>query len=1118
MLLDPSVTLTIPHLDTEREEFIRDRSNYISFGAIRVYETRNKGQEVLRWMQAASDHDECYPSPLIASMVQKGWLQTKFVQNVSFPGYASLQVFVMPEDIGRRFRHGSISEFRRSLKSIMRFIDTDTATWAARYDHVTSIKTYHEAHTNNESLFYMFNTLNSPSPSIDQTRDYYAQHAVDDILNDCVQGLQSVLYPYQKRSAATMVQRETNPKRSLDPRKPLHRSPTDEEFYFDKEDGVLLRHPYLYEEPRGGILAETMGYGKTLICLAVILATRGHFPSVPDGRLDLVPEARPRVASLMQMTAAKAGRAAIPWKAEFHALKKLGDHHERCTEELKKHVRDYDEPIFTPSTPSRKGKRQATKTVKLCSATLVIVPPNLLVQWQHEISKHVEAGALDVLVIDHSTKRIPECRDLIKYDVILITKARFEQEYRDNDLHTGKRGRGEEVFQSPLTDMRWLRVICDEGHGFVGTASRTNAIAMLDKMYVERRWVVSGTPSNTLLGVEVGLAANEVTADVHHPNNDARLALQARRAPDSLGQESRDLEELRFIVMKFLKVQPWANTQGIDQANWKRYISSLDRDERHRKAICLRTLLQSLIVRHRIEDIEADLSLPPLYNKVAYLEPCYYDKLSINLFISVLAFNAVTSERTDEDYMFHAKNRKQLDLLIANLRHSSFHWVGFKHSDIQESVRISKLYLDKNPDVSRDDRALLTTAIAVGEQAISDPGWRAFSTLHEVGVFVDSFPEYAAESWALDGQKSSPLLVGTVQARAAQQHVEEHISEHDPGEGLVGAGLRAMQAARRRAADEDQASAKVKAAVSSLEEAKLKNQSAGTRGSPNLPLSPSSKRRRSTNSQLRPSSSLAKTHIVGFSSAKLTYLVDRVMEWQAEEKIIIFYDSNNVAFWIAEALELLSVKFLIYSNTLTVGRRATYLATFNQKEEFRVLLMDVKQAAHGLHVACASRVFITSPIWQPSIESQAIKRAHRIGQSKPVYVETLVLKDTLEDRMLRRRKQMSNLELQRAEKSLLDDGTMNQIIKDEKFIPFGHAQDSSRIAELATPTALFGRQGSFQHVDHPDQGLVLAAGDVPVSSRAKGSPREHKLPLFPGAGETAEGARGSKKTKTQRRP
>ena len=1076
-----------------------DSTQYIALGVIRLYkaEEDNFLPANLWMMQGIQNHDATFPSAAVSHLVDKGCLYTKLVDHT----VASLRLYVMPEDVGRsRWSDTLKSDYRRFIKQTLGYVDRTSSSWNGKWDRQSRIETYLANETDQESLFYIFNTLNSPMPSFDRVGDTYARRSIADILQGNVQGLRTEMYPYQQRSAAMMIQRETSPIMSLDPRSSLYYGPTGQAFYLDKEEGEIRSSPYLYDEPKGGILAETMGYGKTLICLAVILATRGHFPKVPDDQTEPAAEPRPKTASLLEMAARQTCRWAVPWKADFHALTTAGCQYERCTTELAKYVKTYSEPILTASTPSRKGKRQLERTIKLCCATLVIVPPNLMVQWQHEISKHTEEGVLDVLVIDHGTKSIPDSSELIRYDVILITKARFEQEYRDDDLNNGKRGKGEAVFQSPLTDVRWLRVICDEGHGFAGSGARTHAMAMLKKMNIERRWAVSGTPSNSLLGVEVGLAANETSTDVTVPQNSTNFALQARRTPDAIVQEARDIEKLRRIVVDFLKVQPWANNPGTDYASFRRYLSPLDASGQRRAVTGLRTLLQSLIVRHRIEDIEIDLSLPPLYNSVALLEPSFYDKLSINLFVSVLASNAVTSERTDEDYMFHSKNRKQLDVLINNLRQSSFHWVGFKPHDILESIRISKLYLDKNADrVSRADRDQLLGAISIGGTALEDPGWRAFSTLHEIGAYVEGFPEHACNAWALDGCTSNPLLLGTVQARDAQQQVDARLEEFDPTEGLTGAGLRAMQAAHKRAAEEEANAAENRTAAAVIEEPKLKDQTTTIRVRGNTSTDNASKKRASSGSastMLEPDSPLARAQIVGFSSAKLSYLIDKVLEHQSTEKILIFYENNNCAFWVAEALELLSVKFLIYSNTLTVARRATYLATFNQKEEFRVLLMDLKQAAHGLHVASASRVYILSPIWQPTIESQAIKRAHRIGQTRPVYVETLVLRDTLEDRMLKRRKQMSNLELQQAEKSLLDDSTMSSMIKQETFIPFraDEMEIGGRVAKLKNPQPLFGRRLPSQEMKNPEEGLVMTAGDVSLAAGKRKGPVTRKEP------------------------
>ena len=111
------------------------------------------------------------------------------------------------------------------------------------------------------------------------------------------------------------------------------------------------------KNPREVYLPRPWAMVETLICLTVILATRGHFATVPEDRVALLPEPRDKVASLLTMAAAAAAHKAVPWKAEFHALTNNGFHHERCINELQRHVREYDEPIFRiPQTQVGKGK------------------------------------------------------------------------------------------------------------------------------------------------------------------------------------------------------------------------------------------------------------------------------------------------------------------------------------------------------------------------------------------------------------------------------------------------------------------------------------------------------------------------------------------------------------------------------------------------------------------------------------------------------------------------------------------------------------------------------------------------------------------------------------------
>lgn len=62
--------------------------------------------------------------------------------------------------------------------------------------------------------------------------------------------------------------------------------------------------------------------------------------------------------------------------------------------------------------------------------------------------------------------------------------------------------------------------------------------------------------------------------------------------------------------------------------------------------------------------------------------------------------------------------------------------------------------------------------------------------------------------------------------------------------------------------------------------------------------------------------------------------------------------------------------------------------------------MSLKAASLGLNLVAATHVIILDLWWNPTTEDQAIDRAHRIGQTRPVSVYRLTVNDTIEDRIL----------------------------------------------------------------------------------------------------------------------
>ena len=76
------------------------------------------------------------------------------------------------------------------------------------------------------------------------------------------------------------------------------------------------------------------------------------------------------------------------------------------------------------------------------------------------------------------------------------------------------------------------------------------------------------------------------------------------------------------------------------------------------------------------------------------------------------------------------------------------------------------------------------------------------------------------------------------------------------------------------------------------------------------------------------------------------------------------------------------------------------MRSYSQSGEGELFLISLKAGGFGLNLTAADYVVITVPWWNPSAEDQAMGRAHRIGQQRPVTVYRLVGKGTLEQRII----------------------------------------------------------------------------------------------------------------------
>lgn len=87
---------------------------------------------------------------------------------------------------------------------------------------------------------------------------------------------------------------------------------------------------------------------------------------------------------------------------------------------------------------------------------------------------------------------------------------------------------------------------------------------------------------------------------------------------------------------------------------------------------------------------------------------------------------------------------------------------------------------------------------------------------------------------------------------------------------------------------------------------------------------------------------------------------------------------------------------------------------FKMVEEFNqndvpIFLISLKAGGTGLNLVGADVIIHYDPWWNEAAQNQATDRAHRIGQTKNVLVYKLIVKDTIEERILKMQEQKSKL-------------------------------------------------------------------------------------------------------------
>lgn len=134
-------------------------------------------------------------------------------------------------------------------------------------------------------------------------------------------------------------------------------------------------------------------------------------------------------------------------------------------------------------------------------------------------------------------------------------------------------------------------------------------------------------------------------------------------------------------------------------------------------------------------------------------------------------------------------------------------------------------------------------------------------------------------------------------------------------------------------------------------------------------------------------------------SAKLAILHEQLEALlEAGHKALVFSQFTSLLKLAAKDCDASGWKYCYLDGT--TKERATLVNAFQTDSTIGIFFISLKAGGVGLNLTAADYVFLLDPWWNPAAEAQAIDRAYRIGQQRPVFAYRIIAKDTVEEKVM----------------------------------------------------------------------------------------------------------------------
>ncbi|KAK6460000.1 DNA ATP-dependent helicase [Scheffersomyces coipomensis] len=146
-------------------------------------------------------------------------------------------------------------------------------------------------------------------------------------------------------------------------------------------------------------------------------------------------------------------------------------------------------------------------------------------------------------------------------------------------------------------------------------------------------------------------------------------------------------------------------------------------------------------------------------------------------------------------------------------------------------------------------------------------------------------------------------------------------------------------------------------------------------------------------------------------SGKLAKLDELLVELKKNDhRVLIYFQMTRMMDLMEEYLTYRQHTYIRLDGSSKLDDRRDLVHDWQTKPEIFIFLLSTRAGGLGINLTAADTVIFYDSDWNPTIDSQAMDRAHRLGQTRQVTVYRLLTRGTIEERMRDRAKQKEQVQ------------------------------------------------------------------------------------------------------------